>query len=265
MNQQSVSSQSRPATGMAQGTPAADVVAPSSGRSLARRSPWSAGRTTALVIGVLLVLVSLGFLGGGGTALWADRTQRDGGYVTTNVHQFSTTGSALVTEPTNLGSAGTGWLYAPGLLGNIRIRVTPQSPNGPLFVGIGPTSAVDHYMAGVGHTVISDFQGDKIESVSGSTAPAAPGTQHFWVASTTGNGQQTLGWKPVDGTWSVVVMNSNGQAGVHVGADLGARIPALPWIAVGLLVAGAVFLAGGALLTWRAVRRGPAAVHGTQP
>ena len=37
-------------------------------------------------IGTLLVLVSLALLGAGGTALWADRTQRDGGYVTTDVH-----------------------------------------------------------------------------------------------------------------------------------------------------------------------------------
>jgi hypothetical protein len=64
------------------------------------------------VIGGLLVLLSLALLGTGGTALWADRTQRDAGYVTTDVHQFSTSGSALMTEPTDLGSAGVGWLYS---------------------------------------------------------------------------------------------------------------------------------------------------------
>jgi hypothetical protein len=64
------------------------------------------------VIGGLLVLLSLALLGTGGTALWADRTQRDAGYVTTDVHQFSISGSALMTEPTDLGSAGVGWLYS---------------------------------------------------------------------------------------------------------------------------------------------------------
>lgn len=94
-------------------------------------SGWTAGRIIALVIGALLGLVSLGLLGAGGTALWVDRTQRDAGFVTTDVHEFSTSGSALATEPTHLGSAGTGWLYAPALLGEVRIRVTPTAGHDP--------------------------------------------------------------------------------------------------------------------------------------
>jgi hypothetical protein len=89
---------------------------------------WTAGRIAPLVIGALLVLVSLGLLGGGGTGMWAYLTQRDAGYVTTGVHKFSTAGSALATEPTHLGSAGVGWLYSPTPLGKVRIRVTPVSP-----------------------------------------------------------------------------------------------------------------------------------------
>ena len=91
-------------------------------------SRWTPGRVAALVVGTLLVLASLAFLGGGGTALWADRTQREGGYVTTDVHEFSTSGSALATVSTELGSAGIGWLYSPSLLDEVRIRVTPTSP-----------------------------------------------------------------------------------------------------------------------------------------
>jgi hypothetical protein len=62
-------------------------------------------------------------------------------------------------------------------------------------------------------------------------------------------------WKPVDGTWTVVVMNADGRPGVDIGADLGARTPALPWVALGLLVGGAIFLAGGVLLIVGAIRR----------
>src|SRR5262245_52674561 len=47
---------------------------------VARPSRWTAGRITALAIGSLLVLVSLALLGAGGTGLWADRTQREGGF-----------------------------------------------------------------------------------------------------------------------------------------------------------------------------------------
>jgi hypothetical protein len=216
---------------------------------------WTSGRIAALVIGTVLVLVSLALLGGGGTGLWADLTQRNAGYVTTGAHTFSASGSALATEPIQLGSAGVGWLYSPGVLGKVRIRVTPASPSSGLFVGIGPTAAVDRYLAGVNRTVISDFFGDKMQQVAGGRPGSAPGAQRFWVASATGHGARTLLWEPAKGSWTVVVMNANGQRGLDVAADLGARMPAVLWIAVGLLAAGAIFMAGGVLLIVGAIRR----------
>ena len=225
-----------------------------SDRPAERRSDWTAGRIAALVVGTLILLFSLVLLGAGGTAVWADRTQRDEGYVTTGVHRFSTSGAALVTERTELGSAGVGWLYAPGLLDRVRIRVTAAGAGSPIFVGIGPAAAVDRYLAGVKHTVVSDFWTDKVELVDGRTAVPAPATQGFWVASDTGRGARTLVWSPKNGSWTVVVMNADGRPGLDVGTDLGARLPAVIWIALGVLAAGAVFLAGGALLIAGAIR-----------
>jgi hypothetical protein len=219
-------------------------------------SAWTAGRITALVIGSLLVLLSLGLLGTGGTALWADRTQREAGYVTTDVHHFSTSGAALATVSSELGSAGWGWLYPPSVLGKVRIRVTPTSSDRATFVGIGPSADVDRYLAGVTHTVISEFWRNQVEQVSGGSPASAPSTQTFWVASASGTGAQNIVWHPKKGSWKVVVMNADGRSGISVGADLGAKIPALPWIALGVLVAGVVFLAGGALLIAGALRRG---------
>jgi hypothetical protein len=230
------------------GGPKSPAAAPPSLKIAARPSGWTGGRIAALVIGGLLVLVSLALLGGGGTGLWADLTQRDAGYVTTGVREFSTSGSALATEPTHLGSPGVGWLYSPSLLGKVRIRVTPASASPPLFVGIGRSSDVDRYLAGVNHTVVSDFFGNKVKTVGGGSPASAPGTQHFWVASSTGLGARTLKWDPHSGSWTVVVMNADGRPEIGVRADLGARMPAVLWIAIGLLVAGAVFLAGGGLL-----------------
>src|SRR5262249_57909471 len=107
-----------------------------------RPSEWSGGRIAALVIGVLLVLISLALLAAGGTGLWADRTQREAGYATTSVHNFSTSGAALATESTQLGSAGVEWLYAPSLLGKVRIPVTPASSCSAPFPGARPTAHV---------------------------------------------------------------------------------------------------------------------------
>jgi hypothetical protein len=231
---------------------------------VARPSGWTPAGIAALAIGALLGLLAVVLVSGGATALWADRTQRDGGYVTTGVHDFSTGGSALVTVPTDLGSTGTGWLYSPGLLDTVRVRVTPTSPGRAVFVGIGRTTDVDRYLAGVGHTVISDFWDGQTELVGGDTPAAAPGRQGFWVASSSGPGPREVVWDPADGSWSVVVMNGDGRPGIAVEADLGARLPALPWIAVGVLAAGAVLAAGGGLLIVGALRgrrppRAPAA------
>lgn len=231
-----------------EGTPEGRATIASPPKAAARPSGWSTGRITALVIGVLLVLLSLVLLGTGGTALWADQTQRDAGYATSDVHRFSTSGAALATVSTELGSGGVSWLYPPTLLDKVRVRVTPTTPGSPLFVGIGPSTEVDRYLAGVDHTVITEFWGDKTEAVEGGPPASAPGTQDFWAASTTGSGPQTLTWDPADGSWTVVVMHADGQPGIDVAADLGARVPALPWIAVGFLALGAVLMVGGALL-----------------
>ncbi|MGE5272916.1 MAG: hypothetical protein ACM3QU_03970 [Verrucomicrobiota bacterium] len=187
---------------------------------------------------------------------WAE-SQRDAGYVTTDARQYSTSGSALVTKEAKLGSAGVGWLYPTTLLGKIRVRVTPVASASPLFVGIGPSDEVSKYLGGTSRTVITGSFGDKTEFVGGGQAPSAPGTQHFWVASTTGPGARSLYWKPADGTWTVVVMRADGRPGVAAKADLGARISALPWVATGVTVAGLIFMAGGVLLIVGAVRRRP--------
>lgn len=218
-------------------------------------SGWTGRRIAALLVGVLIGFVSVCLLGAGGTALWAYLTQRDAGYVTSDRHTFSTAGAALATERTELGGAGFGWLYSPGLLGKVRIRVTPTSPGSPVFVGIGRSSDVDRYLRGVKHTVITEFWGDKVEPVGGGRVRSAPGAQPFWVATSTGLGTRTVVWKPRRGTWTVAVMRADGRPGVEVRADLGARMPALPWVALGMVVAGLVFLTGAVLLIVGAIRR----------
>jgi hypothetical protein len=220
------------------------------------RSGWTSGRATSVVAGALLLLLAAAFLSGAGMALWANDTHRDAaGYLATGVHRFSTPGAALVTEPIELGSAGTGWLYSPAMLGEVRIRVAPANAASSLFVGIGPTPDVDRYLDGVRRTIISDFWTDRAEAIGGHLPTAAPGSQDFWVSSTSGAGDRTLSWKPTRGSWTVVVMNADARAGIDVAADLRARMSVLSSIAVGLLAAGALFGAAGALLIVGAIRR----------
>ncbi|HEX6580945.1 MAG TPA: hypothetical protein VF195_08745 [Actinomycetota bacterium] len=201
-------------------------------------------------------LISVGLLGGGGAALWADLSHRDeAGYVTTDAHTFSTAGSALATEPIELGDPGVGWLYSTVILGEVRIRIAPADPDSTLFVGVGPSARVEGYLAGVSQTIISDYWTERLEATGGGTPGSAPPTQDFWVAAASGRGPQTLTWDPANGSWTVVVMNADAQAGVNVRTDLGATMPTLMAIAVGSLVVGGLFLIGGVLLIMGAIRR----------
>jgi len=221
---------------------------------------WTAGRIVALVMGALLAVCSVGLLGAGGTALWADLSRRDAaGYVTTDPHAFSTGGSALATETIELGNPGIEWLYSRVVLGEVRIRITPADPGSTVFVGIGPTADVQRYLAGASYTLISDYWGGTTEAVAGGTAPSVPAEEGFWVASATGSGPQTLTWDPANGSWTVVVMNGDARPVVDVSADLGAEMPSLMGIAVGSLVLGAIVLIGGVLLIVGAIRRARAA------
>ena len=221
-----------------------------------RRSGWTAGRIVAVVLGPLMILIGVGLLGAAGTALWADLGRRDAaGYVTTNAHTFSTAGSAITTDPVELGDPGVGWLYSEVVLGEVRIRVAPSDPGSSVFVAIGPTNDVYRYLAGANTTVISDFWTERLETTGGSATPSPPETQDFWAASVSGTGPQTLTWDPTNGSWTVVVMNADGRSGVEVSADLGATMPMLTGFAIGSFVFGGLLLAGGVLLMVVASRR----------
>ena len=55
---------------------------------------WTAGRIVSVIAGAVLVLVSIGLFGAGGTALWA-QTQKHGGDVDLGTASYSTPGYAL--------------------------------------------------------------------------------------------------------------------------------------------------------------------------
>ena len=57
------------------------------------------------------------------------------------------------------------------------------------------------------------------------------------------------------GDWMVVAMNADGSRPVSLQVDVAATLPALPWIATGLLIGGVAFLIGGILLIVVPLRR----------
>lgn len=210
----------------------------------------STGGVVALVLGSLLGLVALAVLAGGGTVLWADRTQRDAdGYFTTSTHRYEAAGFAITHEGAKL-TGIPGWIDT-GKLARIRIDATAALDGKALFVGIAPQGAVDAYLAGVAHARLHGVDVDpftpNFEQVTGTAQPAAPTAQRFWTASATGL-HPVLTWGVREGKWAAVVMNADGSA--HIAADmrLGANIGYLGWIWGGLFGAGALLLTLSGLL-----------------
>jgi Domain of unknown function (DUF4389) len=218
---------------------------------------WTGGKVVALVVGVLLALTSAVLLSGGATALWADRTQRDAaGYLSTDARGFATTTYALATDRIDLRVEGPDWLYAPATLDTARVRVTSADPATPLFVGIARTQDAARYLAGIHHDTITNLAGVLgYRAHPGGAPELAPTQQGFWTVQSSGTGTRTLVWPVGEGTWTVVVMNADGSRGVDVRADVGAKVPALEWIAAGLLASSLVLLGGAVALLLFAVRR----------
>ena len=64
-------------------------------------------------------------------------------------------------------------------------------------------------------------------------------------------------WEVREGDWSVVLMNADGSRGVAAEVDLGAKLSFLIWVAIGVLIGGALLLGGGIALIVLAARKRP--------
>jgi hypothetical protein len=219
---------------------------------------WTTTRIVSMIAGSVLVLISLGLFGGGGTALWA-QTQKHRGYVDLGTASYSTPGYALASDTVQMHVAGGGWDAASALIGTVRIQVTPVVGGGPVFVGIAPAGAAERYLTGVSYATVTGTTGHRgtYTEHAGSAPAVRPAMAGIWTAQAAGPGTQTLTWAVSSGNWMVVVMNAAGSQPVSVQVNAAATLPALPWIATGLLVAGFACLAGGVLLIAIALRRAP--------
>jgi hypothetical protein len=203
-----------------------------------------------VVAGAVLVACSLGLLGGGAGAVWATTADRHGGYVDLGTRSYHTGGHALASGPVELSTAAGRWEVARSLFGTVRLRVTATPDGAPVFAGIAPAGAAARYLSGVAYATVAGFTGGHPSYLghAGGAPAVRPAQARIWTVKTTGPGTQTLAWPVAGGRWTVVAMNANGSAPVNVRVNIAASLPALPWIATGLLIAGAVFLAAGALL-----------------
>ena len=159
---------------------------------------WTGGRIAAAVVGAVLVLCSVGLLGGGGVALWAQANRHDG-YADLGTASYSVPGYAIASDTIGLHLAAG---VASDLIGTARIQVTQASGTTPAFVGIAPAAAAARYLAGVDYATVrgaAGHQGTYTEH-AGSAPAVPPGQAGIWTAHAAGPGTQTLTWAVRSGT-----------------------------------------------------------------
>ncbi len=220
---------------------------------------WTAGRTVSVVVGAVLVLASLGLLGAGGFGTWLDRVQRDAsGFVPLGTQTYSSSGYAVSTDSLHVYGVSTGWGAVSSMIGDVRISAESTGPGRTTFVGLAPSGLASGYLHGVAYSTVSRIgSGPTLYVEHLGTAPAVPTTVDIWTASASGPGTQTLVWSPSDGDWTIVALNPDASRGVAVSAQVSAELPALGWVAAGLLVLGLLFLAVGVtMVTVASVRAG---------
>jgi membrane protein implicated in regulation of membrane protease activity len=211
-------------------------------------------KIVAIVIGVLLILISLGFLGSGVFLTWVGGHAESDGFLSVTENHLSTSGYALTSPDLNLNFGARSWLPGDGM---VQIRAT-SSGTAPIFVGIAPSDQVAAYLSGVEHTEVTNlgwFSSVDMIPFEGGAPASPPGQQTFWVAQQEGSGTQTVRWNVQSGNWTAVLMNADGSASVSAGVGLGVRLGFLLPLGIGLTVAGVVFLAVGILLVVLGARR----------
>ena len=149
-------------------------------------------------------------------------------------------------------------LNVPHLPGgqHVTLRMALDPGSTPMFLGIGPTSAVDAYLRGVPIDVIDQLDqpgAAGTSSVPGTAAPGPPAVQPFWVITATGAGP-SLDWTAQPGDWTLVVMAARPQRSVNVMTSGSVTIPILGPLGFVVLAIALAVLGLGVWITVRAAR-----------
>jgi len=224
----------------------------------------STGRVIGIVIGSLVLLAGLGLALGGGGVLIADRVLADqDGYVTFHTTTINQDAYAVL-APVRIGGAGGFWWRHAVML---HVEVTARGTDArPLFVAIADRVDVEKYLSGVSIVEVarpSAVAAGKPRRMAleyrespGTTIPAAPTTQTFWMQASSGAQSETLDWRIEPGNYALVLMNADGSRSIHATASVGIKAPVVLTIAAAVLGVGAFLLALGVLIIVFAARRG---------
>ena len=206
----------------------------------------SAGRIVLIVFGAIFLLISIGMLVGGGALVWVDQALTDSeGFITTDTINLERSSYAITTHPADVDYRGW-WPW--GWNNSVTIKVEGENNNlsKQIFIGIADESDVTEYLSGVNYDEVKEFEIHpyKVSYIRhyGSSAPERPIDQTFWVDEAYGSGVQTLEWDLEEGTWVLMLMNTDGSAGIDLSGVIGIKVPWIFGVGLGVLIGGIVLL-----------------------
>lgn len=217
-------------------------------------------RVVRIVFGVLGVAVGVALVAGAGWLLSEDRDDDD--FYTTDTHRIERSSFAVASGDFDHLTEVPSW-FADLVTDPVDVRIEGVSSSGSsLFIGIAETDAVDHYLSGVAYDEVKglDLDGRSIAEIEyaareGTRLPAAPGSESFWELSIEGVGPQELVWPLESGSWTAVMMNADGSAGMTADVAFGARISNIVAIAWSVLAFGLFSVLAGGYVVYRGFRR----------
>jgi len=200
-----------------------------------------------IVLGLLGLLIGLALAAFGGAGLAFGGSS---GVVQTGYHSISTPTSGFVSNPGDIQNSND--VGRNG--GSVTLQLDGRDTSKPVFLGIGPAAQVQAYFNGASYEQVTkvDFGDFRLVTtrIDGTTQPAAPGDQTFWVASATGTSPQ-LRWPIANGDYRLVIMNADASPGVSLDARAGLKIKGLFGLALGATIFGGLLaLLGLGLLIW---------------
>ena len=212
-------------------------------------------RAVLIILGVFLLVMAVPMLVGGSIlAAWASG---DDPSIAGRIGRVDSSGYAVVSDRVDVD-----WEWPGGDRWDITIGVESDSTDVAVFVGYGPTDAVDAYLAGSPYTLATSIGDGEPRSsgdieIPGTEAPEQPGDQAFWAEQASGVGRQTIDIAPDQGDYRFVAMNADASAGVDLAVYGSMRVPFLFPIGVGIAVFGGLLGALGIVLLVLGIRAKP--------